>query len=140
MLVLTRKTQQRIQIGSQITITILQVKGQAVRVGIEAPRDVCVLRSELASKLAAEAALETGEMADLPASPVKSRSRTALPDAMNPRDEMTMLAAAASSGLRCRAPGVKASPLAHHLERSGAASLMTSSPSVDLSIQAMLTR
>ena len=38
MLVLTRKTQQQIQIGNNIVITILHVKGQAVRVGIEAPR------------------------------------------------------------------------------------------------------
>ena len=47
MLVLTRKTQEQIQIGNNIKITILQVKGQAVRIGIEAPRDVRVLRSEL---------------------------------------------------------------------------------------------
>lgn len=50
MLVLTRKTQQQIQIGNNITITILQVKGQAVRVGIEAPRDVRILRCEVAAK------------------------------------------------------------------------------------------
>ena len=47
MLVLTRKTQEQIQIGNNIKITILQVKGQAVRIGIEAPRDVRVLRGEL---------------------------------------------------------------------------------------------
>jgi carbon storage regulator CsrA len=47
MLVLTRKTQEKIQIGENITITILRVKGQAVRVGIDAPRDVRVIRSEL---------------------------------------------------------------------------------------------
>jgi carbon storage regulator CsrA len=47
MLVLCRKTQQQIQIGENIVITILQIKGQTVRVGIEAPRDVHVLRSEL---------------------------------------------------------------------------------------------
>lgn len=47
MLVLTRKTQEKIQIGDNIVLTILRVKGQAVRVGIEAPRDVRVLRSEL---------------------------------------------------------------------------------------------
>jgi carbon storage regulator len=47
MLVLTRKTEQKIQIGDQITITILQVKGQAVKVGIQAPKDVRVLRSEV---------------------------------------------------------------------------------------------
>lgn len=47
MLVLTRKSQEKIQIGENITITILRVKGQAVRVGIDAPRDVRVIRSEL---------------------------------------------------------------------------------------------
>ena len=57
MLVLTRKAKQQIQIGPDITITILQVKGQAVRVGIEAPRDVCVLRTELAEKLPDESTI-----------------------------------------------------------------------------------
>jgi carbon storage regulator CsrA len=47
MLVLTRKFQQQIKIGDQITVTILRVKGQTVRVGIEAPRDVRVVRGEL---------------------------------------------------------------------------------------------
>jgi carbon storage regulator CsrA len=47
MLVLTRKCQEKIQIGENITITIVRVKGQSVRVGIEAPRDMKVLRSEL---------------------------------------------------------------------------------------------
>jgi carbon storage regulator CsrA len=47
MLVLTRKLQQQIKIGQQITVTILRVKGQTVRVGIEAPRDVRVVRGEL---------------------------------------------------------------------------------------------
>jgi carbon storage regulator CsrA len=54
-LVLTRKIQQQIQIGNNITITILQVKGQAVRVGIEAPRDVRVMRSEIGVEGADEA-------------------------------------------------------------------------------------
>jgi carbon storage regulator CsrA len=48
MLVLTRKTQEKIQIGDNITITIVRVKGQSVRVGIEAPHDVRVIRGELA--------------------------------------------------------------------------------------------
>lgn len=47
MLVLTRKVEQKIQIGDNITVTILRVKGQTVRVGIEAPQDVRVLRAEL---------------------------------------------------------------------------------------------
>lgn len=47
MLVLTRKVEQKIQIGTDITVTILRVKGQSVRVGVEAPRSVRVLRAEL---------------------------------------------------------------------------------------------
>ena len=52
MLVLSRKTQQQIQIGPHVTITILKVKGETVRIGIEAPQEVCVLRSEVAGKIA----------------------------------------------------------------------------------------
>jgi carbon storage regulator CsrA len=47
MLVLSRKKCQQIQIGDSVTITILRVKGQAVQVGIEAPRDIKVMRAEL---------------------------------------------------------------------------------------------
>jgi carbon storage regulator CsrA len=50
MLVLTRKLQEQIQIGDDIVITILKVRGQQVRVGIEAPRNVRVLRAELPRK------------------------------------------------------------------------------------------
>jgi carbon storage regulator CsrA len=59
MLVLTRKLQQQIKIGQQITVTILRVKGQTVRVGIEAPRDVRVVRGELPPE---GAAAESGEI------------------------------------------------------------------------------
>ena len=47
MLVLSRKLQQQIKIGDQITVTILRVKGNTVRVGISAPRDLRVIRGEL---------------------------------------------------------------------------------------------
>lgn len=48
MLVLTRKHQEKIRIGDQITITVLKTKGKAVRLGIEAPPDLVVIRGELA--------------------------------------------------------------------------------------------
>lgn len=48
MLVLTRKVKQQIQIGENIVVTLLQIRGQTVRVGIEAPRQVRVVRSEIA--------------------------------------------------------------------------------------------
>ena len=53
MLVLTRKTQEKIQIGDSVTITVVRIKGNTVRVGIEAPRDVRVVREELVVRDAA---------------------------------------------------------------------------------------
>jgi carbon storage regulator CsrA len=47
MLVLTRKLKQKIQIGKNITITVLRVQGNSVRIGIDAPDNVRVLRAEL---------------------------------------------------------------------------------------------
>lgn len=47
MLVLSRKIGQQIRIGDQIVVTVVKSQGQTVRIGIEAPRDVRVLRAEL---------------------------------------------------------------------------------------------
>ncbi len=47
MLVLTRKLQEKIQIGNEITLTIVRIQGNTVRVGIEAPQNVRVVRGEL---------------------------------------------------------------------------------------------
>jgi carbon storage regulator CsrA len=47
MLVLTRKHQEKIRIGDHIVITVLKTKGKTVRLGIEAPTEVPVIRGEL---------------------------------------------------------------------------------------------
>ena len=47
MLVLSRKPGQKLQIGDNITITVLEVHGHVLRLGIEAPQDIRVLRAEL---------------------------------------------------------------------------------------------
>ncbi len=47
MLVLSRKLNQKVQIGDDIVVTVVKVKGNVIRLGIEAPKDVRVLRSEL---------------------------------------------------------------------------------------------
>ena len=47
MLVLSRKTGQTIQIGDNITVTITQVKGKNIRIGIDAPPEVPIRRGEL---------------------------------------------------------------------------------------------
>lgn len=49
MLVLSRKTSQRIQIGDSVILTVVKIGGNTVRLGIEAPADVAVLREELLS-------------------------------------------------------------------------------------------
>ena len=47
MLVLTRKQNEKIRLGDNITITVVRMKGKSVRLGIEAPNNVNVLRGEL---------------------------------------------------------------------------------------------
>jgi carbon storage regulator len=51
MLVLTRRKNQSIVIGDQIVVTVLEVKGDQIRLGITAPRDVQVYREELLKEL-----------------------------------------------------------------------------------------
>jgi carbon storage regulator len=47
MLVLSRRERERIKLGDSIVVTIVRVSGDRVRIGIEAPPDVLVLRDEL---------------------------------------------------------------------------------------------
>ncbi|MSR26686.1 MAG: carbon storage regulator [Planctomycetaceae bacterium] len=47
MLVLSRKQNERIRVGDSIVVTIVRVSGDKVRIGIEAPANVRVLRDEL---------------------------------------------------------------------------------------------
>ena len=51
MLVLTRKEGERILIGENVSVTIVSIVGGAVRLGIEAPREVPVMRSELKEQM-----------------------------------------------------------------------------------------
>ncbi|MHC4879288.1 MAG: carbon storage regulator CsrA [Planctomycetota bacterium] len=53
MLVLTRKTNERIRIGDSIVITVVEVRGDKVRLGIDAPRDIPVHREEVHKAIAA---------------------------------------------------------------------------------------
>ena len=54
MLILSRKQDQSILIGDDIKITIVEFKNNTVKVGIDAPRDVTILREELYFEIAAE--------------------------------------------------------------------------------------
>ena len=48
MLVLSRKKNEKLQLGDSIQVTVIKVSGDKVRLGIEAPTDTLVLRKELA--------------------------------------------------------------------------------------------
>ncbi len=47
MLVITRKSGERIRIGDDITVTVLEIAGSSVRIGIDAPADVTIYRHEI---------------------------------------------------------------------------------------------
>ena len=51
MLILTRRAGETVMIGSDVTITVLGVKGNQVRIGINAPKDVAVHREEIFQRL-----------------------------------------------------------------------------------------
>lgn len=54
MLILTRKAGETIMVGDEVTVTVLGVKGNQVRVGINAPREVTVHREEIYERIQAE--------------------------------------------------------------------------------------
>ena len=54
MLVLTRKPDQSIMVGNDIEITVLEVRGEQVRIGIRAPRSVAVHRKEVFDQIRQE--------------------------------------------------------------------------------------
>jgi carbon storage regulator len=51
MLVLSRKVGERILIGDQVTVTVVRITGGGVRLGIEAPPEMAVIREELQNDL-----------------------------------------------------------------------------------------
>ena len=51
MLILTRRVGESLMVGDDITITVLGVKGNQVRIGVNAPRDVAVHREEIYNRI-----------------------------------------------------------------------------------------
>jgi carbon storage regulator len=61
MLILTRRVGETVMIGEDVTVTVLGVKGNQVRIGVNAPREVAVHREEIFDRIKRE---ESGEARD----------------------------------------------------------------------------
>lgn len=66
MLILTRRVGETVMIGNDVTVTVLGVKGNQVRVGINAPKNVAVHREEIFERIKRE---QSGGQPDAEAEP-----------------------------------------------------------------------
>jgi len=77
MLVITRKSGERICLGDEITITVMEISGSSVRIGIEAPAEVPIYRHEIWAAIKEEnRAAARAELQRLPSSRKPSEHRT----------------------------------------------------------------
>ena len=61
---MTRKSGEAINIGDEITVTVLEIRGNQVRLGIQAPLDVIIQRKELYEKIRTENLMSSGLSVD----------------------------------------------------------------------------
>lgn len=64
MLILTRRINETLNIGDDVQVTVLGIKGNQVRIGINAPRDVPVHREEIYQRIKREERMNAGGGAD----------------------------------------------------------------------------
>ena len=71
MLILTRRVGETVMIGNDVTVTVLGVKGNQVRVGVNAPKEVAVHREEIYERIKRELAggEANGNVEDAPPAP-----------------------------------------------------------------------
>jgi carbon storage regulator len=62
MLILTRRVGESVKIGEDVSITVLRVKGNQVRLGVNAPRSVAVLREEMSASIAPQGAAAASKL------------------------------------------------------------------------------
>jgi carbon storage regulator len=74
MLILTRRLDESLVIGSDITLTVLDIHGQQVRLGINAPRNVAIDREEVRARKITPAASSVAELPATPSVPAPAAS------------------------------------------------------------------
>ena len=68
MLILTRRVGESLMIGDDVTITVLGVKGNQVRIGVKAPKEVAVHREEILNRIEEAAAEDKSKTEGMPIS------------------------------------------------------------------------
>ena len=110
MLVLTRKADEQILIGNDIKITLVRVRGNSVRIGIDAPKEIRVVRGELACK----------DAADTPEPPVEREEVFARPEAQEKHTASINRLCAASSASSISLPSRKKPESSNQVDHANA--------------------
>ena len=74
MLILTRRVGETLIIGDNVTVTVLGVKGNQVRIGVNAPKEISVHREEIYLRIQQEKEQQRSDVAPTPTAEVKEDS------------------------------------------------------------------